>query len=209
MLSKLHRRGSDLSANGGTPGSHRSSSGFALGVGRGSRLALLATLVAALAAGGCGDESDPCHDDRRGIVQPGDPSVACGDEPDPCRDDPSAPLYDVTFSVASAGPLGSLQFQALYTGSCGGWQGRRGDVECESLVNAMAAFNAPSGNTVSVALVNAQAQGIRLGDVARCTFRSPDYTSSGSFDLTLVDAADTNSREISPPPTLSVSVQRR
>jgi len=132
-----------------------------------------------------------------------------GDKPDPCRDDPSAPLYDVTFSVASAGPLGSLQFQALYNGSCGGWQGRLGEVECESLVNAMAAFNAPSGNNVNVALVNAQAQGIRLGDVAKCTFRSPDYTSGGSFVLTLVDAADTNSKQVSPPPTLSVSVRRR
>lgn len=160
--------------------------------GRGAVLAPSAGQQGAAASGagaavpGPGTSKDPGYDDS--------PS-----------DQPKTAQYDVTVNVMGTSPaLGALQFEVSHTGSSGGWVGREGDVECEALVDALRASNYVGGRTVRVGLVSIQGMPTP-GPMIRCGFRTPEYVSTSSFAVQVVDASDTDSAPISPLPSMRVS----
>ncbi|MBI5506878.1 MAG: hypothetical protein HY899_18990 [Deltaproteobacteria bacterium] len=120
-------------------------------------------------------------------------------------DQPKTAQYDVTVSViGTTASLGALQFEVSHTGSSGGWVGHQGDVECEALVDALRASNYVGGRTVRVGLVSIQGMPTP-GAMVRCSFRTPEYLSTSSFAIQVVDASDIDSGPIDPLPTMRVS----
>ena len=88
------------------------------------------------------------------------------------------------------GRLGALQFDARYLGDTGGWVGAAGWVLCETRVpNALATFNNKGGGLLSGAMINLD--GLPTpGVMARCTFRTDEDLSPGSFEVDVVDSAN-------------------
>jgi hypothetical protein len=123
--------------------------------------------------------------------------------------DSSAPEYDVVVSVSSATQLGALQLEILHLGSAGSWVGKGAGVDCASMVDAILAANFVGGRGVKVGLISLQ--GIPTpGAVVLCGFRTRERLSPASFQIRLVDAADTDSDPVNPLPDVVISsiVQR-
>ena len=123
--------------------------------------------------------------------------------------DSTAPEYDVVVSVSSATGLGALQIEIIHLGSAGSWVGKGAGVDCASMVDAILAANFVGGRGVKVGLISLQ--GIPApGPVVLCGFRTRERLSPASFQIRLVDAADTNSDPVNPLPDVVISsiVQR-
>ena len=123
--------------------------------------------------------------------------------------DSTAPEYDVVVSVSSATTLGALQLEVVHLGNAGSWVHRGAGVDCVSMVDAILAANFVGGRGVKVGLISLQ--GIPTpGPVVLCGFRTRETLSPASFQIRLVDAADTDSNPVDPLPDLVISsiVQR-
>lgn len=123
--------------------------------------------------------------------------------------DSTAPQYDIVVSVSSATALGALQLEIVHLGNAGSWVGRGAGVDCVSMVDAILAANFVGGRGVKVGLISLQ--GIPTpGPVVRCGFRTRESLHPASFQIRLVDAADTDSEPVDPLPDLVISsiVQR-
>lgn len=123
--------------------------------------------------------------------------------------DSTAPEYDVVVSVTSATGLGALQIEVIHLGSAGSWVGKGAGVDCASMVDAILAANFVGGRGVKVGLISLK--GIPTpGPVVLCGFRTRERLSPASFQIRLVDAADTDSNPVNPLPDVVISsiVQR-
>jgi hypothetical protein len=119
-------------------------------------------------------------------------------------DSDSVPAYDVVVSVSSAGDLGALQLEIIHLGGSGRWLGEGAGVDCGAVVDAILAANFVGGRTVKVGLISLD--GIPTpGPILRCGFETREDLDAGSFQIRLVDAADTNSSPADPLPDVVIS----
>lgn len=124
-------------------------------------------------------------------------------------EDESAPAYDLTIGVRSGGRFGALQLEINHLGGSGGFIGRGDQVDCVSMVEAIAAANYVGERTAKIGLISLA--GINTpANVVRCGFRTREPLSPNSFNVVVVDAADTESQPLEPQPTVAVTgVMRR
>ncbi len=167
--------------------------------------------------GTTGKGAPPANDAGSGSGESPDVSPDYGKDPnydDSVGDDSiggnsSAPEYDVVVSVPNSVELGALQIEVLHLGSAGSWVGKGAGVDCASMVDAILAANFVGGRGVKVGLISLQ--GIPTpGPVVLCGFRTRERLSPASFQIRLVDAADTDSDPVNPLPDVVISsiVQR-
>ncbi len=119
-------------------------------------------------------------------------------------DDETAPAYDLTIGVRTGGQFGALQLEINHLGGAGGFIGRGDQVDCVSLVEAIAAANYAGERTAKIGLISLA--GINTpGNVVRCGFRTREPLSPNSFNVKVVDAADVESQPLDPMPTVAIT----
>ncbi len=116
---------------------------------------------------------------------------------DPSDNQPVAE-YIVQIGVASeSGPLGALQFDVDHTGSSGGWQGSAGGVNCNFDTPAgLAVCNDKGGGRLSCALVDMSGFDTPAA-IVTCVFKTSEGLDAADFSLSVQDAADVESHNVS------------
>jgi hypothetical protein len=116
--------------------------------------------------------------------------------------------YSLTFSVepGDAVPvtIGALQFEVTYLGNNGGFIGSGDQIDCVVLVDAIVAGNDPRQDVARIGMISLQ--GFHApSPIIRCGFRTADDLAPESFRIEVLDASDTNSESLDPPPVVVLS----
>lgn len=111
--------------------------------------------------------------------------------------------YEIEIEVTSEGEFGALQVEVFSNDCNGDWVGRGDQVDCEALVEAIAAVNHVGPQALKVGLISLD--GVETPTVLlRCRYESFAVPEPTDFRLTVVDAADTESSPLDPLPVLAI-----
>ncbi|MFT4569476.1 MAG: hypothetical protein ACI91F_000343 [Candidatus Binatia bacterium] len=118
---------------------------------------------------------------------------------------PGLPEYEITVSIVEgSNELGALQFEIDHLGDSGGFVSQGATkLDCLFLGGMLGAAN-KLGRSAKIGIIDLDGMP-ETGPVVTCAFRTNESLSPGSFNVRVMDAADTETEQVSPLPVLAVT----